>query len=618
MSGKKHIHHVIFGKPISTKYAHMERLAPLAALPVFASDALSSTAYAGEEILHKLAHGGSDKLWYLLPITGALLILLWIVIFSYKQTIHAYPTGGGSYSVASANLGTTPALLAAGALLIGYILTVSVSVAAGASAIVAMAPQVKTFVVPLCALAVALITYVNMRGTKESGGIFAIPTYSFVLLLVAIFIWGIIQGSSAHFAVTPPPFHAPEKGFENLTGGGLVLFLFTAFAAGCTALTGTEAIANGVLAFKKPEPANATKTLVMMGCILTVLVAGTSYFAYTKGITPMSFEEHDYKTVLAMVAERVFGAGSPMFYMTQVATALILMLAANTAFADFPRLSMVVARDGFLPRQLTTLGDRLVYGNGIVALAVLSVVLIVVTGGNTSALLPMYAVSVFMTFTLSQAGMVRFWWKKSGISISLLVNALGALVCGVVAILLMYTRFWEGAWITIVALIGCMIFFAQIRKHYDWLGKKLSVTPEDKVVPSTLTVLLLVPRLHKGILNAISYAEALSKDVRAVHVTLGSDSAQQVKEDWNKFGQDIPMVILESPYRSFVGPVVDYVDETLMEHEGENHMVTVIVPQAIPGNLWQSFLHSNVAWQLKRALKGKKNVVIANVRYFLE
>lgn len=617
MSDRKHFYHVLFGKPISTKYAHMERLAPLAALPVFASDALSSTAYAGEEILHKLHNGGSSMYHYLIPITGALLLLLWIVIFSYRQTIHAYPTGGGSYSVASANLGRTPALLAAGALLIGYILTVSVSVAAGASAIVAMAPQIKPFVVPLCALAIGLITYVNMRGTKESGGIFAIPTYSFVLLLLAIFAWGLTQGFSNGFEVVKPHFEPPQKGYENLSGGSLVLFLFTAFAAGCTALTGTEAIANGVLAFKKPEEQNASKTLVMMGVILTVLVAGTSYFAYSRGVTPMFFDDDNYKTVLAMVAERVFGSGSPMFYATQVATALILMLAANTAYADFPRLAMVVAKDGFLPRQLTTLGDRLVYGNGIIALAILSITLIVVTGGNTSAMLPMYAVSVFMTFTLSQAGMVRFWWRKSRLSLSLCMNFLGALVCGVVATLLMYTRFWEGAWITIVALIICMIFFAQIRKHYDWLGKRLTVTAEDQVHASTLTVLLLVPRLHKGILHGISYAQALSKDVRAIHVTLGSDSAQQVKEDWNRFGQDIPMVILESPYRSFVGPVVDYVDETLREHAEENHMVTVIVPQAIPGNWWQAFLHSNVAWQLKKALKAKKNVVVANVRYFL-
>lgn len=616
MSGSSNIWHKVFGRPIASKYAHAERLSVLMALPVFASDALSSTAYAGEEILLKLQNGGSDMYRYLVPIAAALLCLLWIVIFSYRQTIYAYPTGGGSYSVASQNLGQFYGLFAAGSLLIGYILTVSVSVSAGASAVAAMLPQTRDYVPYMASLAVLVVTYLNLRGAKESGVVFSIPTYAFIALLVAVIGTGLFKMTTGVGAPVLEP-HDAVPGWNNM---GMAMFLFVAFASGCTALTGTEAIANGVLAFKAPEAKNAVKTITLMGCVLTVLFFGTSFMANHFNVAPKHFGDPDYMPVLAQVAERIFGAGSIGFNLTQIATALILVLAANTAYADFPRLSMVVAKDGYLPRQLMTLGDRLVFVNGIIALAFVSVVVILVTGGNTHQMLPMYAVSVFTTFTLSQAGMVAYWAKRmdKGVVVKMIFNGLGALVCGGVTLLLMVTRFKEGAWITLIAMTAMMLFFSQIRKHYDWLGSRLTVTQEDKVIPSTLTVLLLVPRLHKGILSAISYAQALSKDVRAVHVTLDPRSAQLVKEEWNRFGQDIPMVILESPYRSLVWPVIDYVEETIREHANENHMVTVIVPQAIPQNWWQAFLHSNAAWQLKRALKTRKNVVVANVRYFLE
>jgi amino acid transporter len=627
MSALTRLKHLLFGKPIHSKRAQHERLIIVFALAVFASDALSSSAYATEEILHKLQDlaigGGAWALGYLLPITFGLIGLLWIVIFSYYQTIQAYPTGGGSYRVSSQNLGRIWGLIAAGALLIGYVLTVAVSVSAGASAIVSMLPQTQPYAALMASAAVAVITFFNLRGAKESGAVFAVPTYTYVVLVLALIAWGAFSVMTGGSITPVVESHTLADGIKPLGTLALAFFLFKAFAAGCTALTGTEAIADGVLAFEAPEHKNACKTLVWMGVILMFLVVGISWAATAFGITAMNGGGHGaggegYMTVLAQIAAAIFGSAThPGFYIVQVATALILVLAANTGFADFPRLSMFVARDGFLPRQLTSVGDRLVFQNGIITLAVLSIALIIGFNADPHLLIPMYAVGVFLSFTLSQLGMV-FWFRKNKPGTwKAYVSLLGAIVCGFVTLLLLFTRFTEGAWIAIAALIIIVMIFFGIKRHYNWLDDQLDVKEGDGVKKAETTVLLLVPRLHKGILQAVTYSKALTDDVRALHVTLDKKSVKAVKEDWQKFGDDIPLVILESPYRSLVKPIIDYVDETLREHEGKEHMVTVIVPQAVPKNWLQGFLDSNAAFYLKLALKSKRNVVIANVRYFL-
>ncbi|MCH7945515.1 MAG: APC family permease, partial [Armatimonadetes bacterium] len=493
--------HRLLGKPIHSKFASHERLVVPIALAVFASDALSSVAYASEEIMHQLKSQGPGAMWYLVPISGALILLLWTVIFSYYQTINAYPKGGGSYRVSSENLGQAFGLVAGAALLIGYVLTVAVSVSAGASAIIAMAPGTHQYAVLMACSAVVAITVVNLRGAKESGAVFAPPTYSFIALIALVIAIGVYQAATG----TAPTVAPVVESLRPLAGVALLMFVVKAFAAGCTALTGTEAIADGVLAFKAPEARNASKTIVAMGCVMSVLFGGISWAAYYYGVTPMQFTDENYRPVIAQIAAAMVGEGW-LFYATQVVTAMILMLAANTGFADFPRLSMFIARDGFMPRQLTGLGDRLVYQNGIILLAVLSIVLIFAMRADTHALLPMYAIGVFLSFTLSQAGMVR-WWKKQGrTSWKKYVSLFGAVVCGLVVVVQLTTRWFDGAWITIAAIAVVIYMFVRVKRHYGYLADKLNLRPDDEAATYTTTVLLLVPRLHRGMPKPISVA----------------------------------------------------------------------------------------------------------------
>jgi amino acid transporter len=611
------IRRTLFGDPIHSKHAHHQRLGIGVALAVFASDALSSTAYASEEILLKLERGGPEMMRWLPILAVTLIGLLWTVIFSYRQTIMAYPKGGGSYRVSSENLGQFFGLVAAAALLIGYVLTVAVSVSAGASAIRSMYPPAGNYAAFIASGAVLVITFLNLRGAKESGAVFAPPTYSFVALVALVGVVGLGSVLTGQAEVPPLGSWAPSPGYENLDGLGFVVFIFAAFAAGCTALTGTEAIADGTLAFKAPEARNASRTLILMGVVLTVLFLLVSFTAWQFNIKPMEYGP-GYKTVLAQVAAAVFGDGSILFYLTQVATALILMLAANTAYADFPRLSMFVAEDGYMPRQLTSVGDRLVFQNGIITLAALSIALIVGFNADVHQLIPMYAVSVFLSFTLSQSGMVA-WWKRQGKrSWKQGVSLFGAIVCGVVTLVLFFTRFTEGAWITIAALLVTMIIFYQVKAHYKQLDAQLSVDFTQGVEPTKTTTILLVPRLHQGVLQAVSYANSVGQDVRAVHVTLSPDGAEKVKEQWSQLSVDIPLVILESPYRSLVEPIIDYVRQSKAEAKDVRHTITVIVPQAVPRMWIQQLLHNNLAEQLKQALGEEEDVIITNVRYQLK
>lgn len=610
MSGLPNFKRVLLGKPIATKHAHDERLSNTLGLAVFASDALSSVAYATEEVLLILVLAGAAAFNGLFGIAIALCVLLAIIVISYYQTIHAYPEGGGSYSVSKANLGPTAGKVAGAALLLDYVLTVSVSVASGVSALTSAIPSLDHMRVPLSIFVVLFIMYLNLRGAKESGIIFAIPTYAFIVSTLVLVITGFTTGFS--HPPTAPVIHPPADGWHAFN----LFFVLRAFAASCTAMTGVEAVANGTQAFRKPEADNASKTLFRLAILLSVMFVGMSWSAQHFGIVPMEAEKSGYMTVMAQLATRLYGAGSFGFWVTQITTFSILFLAANTAFAGFPRLASLLAQDGYLPRSLMSLGDKLVFNNGIIALAGLSCALIVAFGADTHALIPLYAVGVFTAFTLSQAGMVARWRRLGKMGVPMIINLVGAAATGLMTIVLAATKFIEGAWVTIFAVIGVIMFFNWSSKHYQYLAKELSVDAEDSLPQVKTMVMLLVPRMHKGILQAVAYAKSLSKDVRAVHVTLDPTGVKHVKDDWQRFGADIPLVILESPYRSLVEPLVEYVDETL--ELDPSLMVTVIVPQAVPKYPWHKILHNNAAVPFLRALGGRKNVVVTNVRYFLK
>lgn len=614
MASLPNLKHLLIGRPIATKHAHNERLDNFSGLAVFASDALSSVAYATEESLRILVLAASPLAFsQLMPISAILVLLLVLVGLSYYQTIHEYPDGGGSYSVTKDNLPPVFSRIAAAALLIDYVLTVSVSVAAGVAAMVSAFPVMNGHVTEISVAFICLVAYLNLRGVKESGIVFAVPTYGFILSMIALIFVGVPK-MWGHPPLDPSPALAQFRPEAAAHPFGIFLLL-RAFAASCTAMTGVEAISNGVQAFRKPESRNASMTLGWMCGILGFMFLGISYMAQHLGVVPM--DEHDpaFKTVTAQIAAHTFGGGTPLFFIVQFFTSLILILAANTAFADFPRLASLVARDNLLPRGLTNLGDRLVFNRGIVLLTVLSSGLVIGFQAKVNALIPLYAVGVFTAFTLSQSGMVVHWIKRNKRGWGMAMNMVGAIATGIVTLVLAYTKFWEGAWITIFAVGALMVVFWAVHNHYSYLAKELELEPTDTVKPLKTVVLMLVPGVHKGILRSIAYAQSLSHDVRGIHVTLSPQGVDKVKGAWTKFGADIPLVILESPYRSLVKPVLDYVDD--MTAADPDLMVTVIVPQAVPKYPWHTILHNNAAVLFKRALGGRKNVVITNVRYFL-
>ncbi|MCX7799736.1 MAG: APC family permease [Fimbriimonadales bacterium] len=612
MSLISRIRRVLVGPPIATKHAHHERLPKIFGLPVFASDALSSVAYATEEVLLVLALAGAAALYLLMPVSYALGALMLIVGFSYYQTIHAYPKGGGTYLVSTENLGSWPGRVAGAALLIDYVLTVAVSISSGTAAIYSAFPQLQPYKVLIAVAAVTVIGLVNLRGARESGIVFALPTYTFVFCVLMVVGAAILRSFSEPSHA--PPAKLPTQPEDHLWLIGPMLVL-RAFAASCTALTGTEAIADGVQAFRPPEAKNAGQTLFMMIALMLTMFLGISWTAHYYGIVPMSTSQPGYMTVLAQMGAKLYGEGSWFFYLLQGATALILFLAANTAFADFPRLSSFIARDKFLPRQLMNVGDRLVFQNGIILLALVAILLLVLYHADTHSLIPLYALGVFISFTLSQAGMTIKWIREGVHDYRMFISGFGALVTFSVAIILLVTKFEEGAWMVTVAIGGLLFLFAKIRKYYDFLQREFEVSPQDRIEPVRTTALLLVPRLHKGTLKAIAYSQSLTDDCRALHVTLDPTSAEEIKREWDRLGVDMPLVILESPYRSLIEPVLEYIDQAI--EDDPEAMITVIVPQGVPPKWYQALLHSNVAALLKLALGSRRNVVITNVRYFL-
>lgn len=625
------IRRLLIGTPLPTHRAQHERLSNILALPVFASDALSSTAYATQEILATLllAGAGFAAFKLALPIGIAISLLLVIVTLSYQQTIHAYPGGGGAYIVARDNLGVLPSLTAAASLLIDYILTVSVSVAAGIDAIISTAAhnphlfkELSDARVTMCIAAVAVITVANLRGVKESGTIFALPTYGFVAIVFGMIAVGMAKLWTGHLITLPAPASVSAHAIPPI---GLWLLL-RAFSSGCAALTGVEAISNGVTAFRAPEARNAGITMKWMAAILGVMFLGLTYLA----MHIHTWYEVGGETVISQVGRTIFGT-SAAYYFLQASTAGILILAANTSFADFPRLSALLAADSYMPRQLRNLGDRLVFSNGIVVLGVVASVIIAAFGGHTDYLIPLYAVGVFLSFTLSQAGMVRRWFRlrTPRWQVNAVVNGLGAVVTGIVMLVIAATK-WAageklpvgpflvptGAWMVVVMVPSLVWVFFLIHKHYQVLAAQLTLKGYEEPKPRVNTVLVLVPDVHRGVIPALQFARTLGHDVRAVYIEVDPAKTARLQKRWAKWGHGLSLVVLESPYRGVIEPLLHYIDH--VDEEREDDHIVVVLAEFVPPTWWENILHNQTGFLLKLALLHKKNVIVCNVRYFLE
>lgn len=667
---------VLVGKALRTEQAAHERLTKKTALAVFSSDALSSTAYATEEILLVLAaavaFGQANALHYVVPISLGIATLLVIVAISYRQTIHAYPSGGGAYIVAKENLGVNAGLVAGASLLVDYVLTVSVSIAAGVAAITSMAQGTRfawldQHKVALCLMFIMFIAVANLRGVRESGALFAAPTYAFLICFLFMIGFGVFH-YFMYGGAAPVPGAEELKVAEGYKFQPVTIFLILgAFSNGCAALTGIEAISNGVPAFKKPEARNASMTLVVMAALLTVMFLGTSVMAYLYGVHP-----HENETVISQFGRIIFtGAFGWFYYVVQVTTALILVLAANTSFADFPRLASLLARDRFLPRQFATRGDKLVFSNGVIILAIFSSILVAGFGGDTSRLIPLYAVGVFLSFTLSQSGMVRHWlkeraevrakreatpdapqktslfdegaeagqalpdaelaasetrasafvndevtdsthWKKS-----IFINGLGAIATFVVLCVFIITKFIHGAWIVVLIVPMLVLMFRSIHKHYVRVAKQLSTEGLEQLHTINNTVIVPISGIHRGVINALQYAKAISPDgVRAVYVDFDEEATAKLRRKWEQWGSGVELVVLPSPYRELTRPLLRYIER--LRRKGSDNFVTVVLPEFIPARWWQQLLHNQSSLLLKGSLLFKKSVVVVSVPYHLE
>jgi amino acid transporter len=658
----------IIGRALRTEQAAHERLSKKTALAVFSSDALSSTAYATEEILLVLAvaaaYGQAGVFKYVVPVSIGIGILLVIVAISYRQTIHAYPSGGGAYIVAKENLGINAGLVAGASLLVDYVLTVAVSIAAGVAAITSMAQGTRyawldQHKVVLCLIFIGFIALANLRGVRESGALFAAPTYAFLISFLFMIGYGLF---SYYMYGGAAPIPGPEeiKTAEGYKLQPLTLFLILgAFSNGCAALTGIEAISNGVPAFKKPEAKNAATTLVVMAALLTTMFLGTSVLAYLYGVHP-----HQSETVISQFARIMFtGPMAWFYYVVQVATALILVLAANTSFADFPRLASLLARDRFLPRQFATRGDKLVFSNGIVILAIFASVLTIAFGGDTSRLIPLYAVGVFLSFTLSQSGMVRHWLKdrpakkngkrrKDDIHYtqstvdsetfpdvesnnsresrfvtdevtdpshwlkSMAVNAVGALATFIVLCVFIATKFIHGAWIVVVVVPLLVFMFRAIHSHYVGVARQLSTEGLDELRPIKHTVIVPISGIHRGVITALQYAKSIAPGhVQAVYVDFDEEATAKLREKWERWGAGINLVVLPSPYRELTKPLLRYIAR--LERRNHNDVVTVLLPEFVPAKWWQHLLHNQSSLMLKGALLFKERVIVISVPYHL-
>ncbi len=602
----------LVGSPLASSQAIHERLDKVRALAIFSADVISSTAYATEEILLVLILAGAGALSASLPIAAVITLLLIVVAFSYRQTVRAYPNGGGSYTVARENLGTYPGLTAASALMIDYVLTVAVSTSAGIAAITSAMPGLYNERLPIALAAVWLIVIGNLRGIRESGKIFAIPTYLFIFTFAAMIVTGLVRYA---MGVQAP---APSEPIAAGTGALTLFLVLRAFSSGCSALTGMEAIANGVPAFKPPESKNAATTIAAMAAVIASFFVGLTVLTHLLHVQPSA-----QVTVISQVGKTAFG-GTPPYYLLQAATMLILIMASNTSFADFPRLASIMARDGFLPRHMMFRGDRLAFSAGIFVLGVLSSVLLILFKADTHRLIPLYAVGVFLSFTLSQSGMVIHWLRSqdSGRRRSMIINGVGAVGTGIVVIIAAGTKFTHGAWIVLLAIPILVTMCVQIGRHYRRVARQLEIhhgdledLRETPISNSNQTVIVPVEGIDRAVLRTIEYALSSSRNVTAVYVTDDGADAETFRNQWEATIPEVPIVIVESPYRALVAPFLAYVDA--VDRAQPQGRITVVLPEFTPAHPWQNFLHNQPAKRLRRAISKRPNTAVANILYQL-
>ena len=597
---------LLIGPPLSTQAIGHKQLNKIRALAAFSPDALASIAYANQEIYLGLIVAGSMGLSYALPIGLGITFLLVIVALSYFQTIHAYPSGGGSYIVARTNLGDLPGLLAAAALLVDYLLNAAVSLTAGVAALVSAFPNLWPYRVIIALGLLLVITLVNLRGMQEAGTFMAVPVYLFLAAYLSMLIYGLIR--LAYEGPTPLASVAPTA-LQPVT---LLLILHT-FSTGSTALTGVEAISNGVPAFQSPKARNAGRTLMVMAVLMGFLFVGSIGLTQFLGVVADSQE-----TILSALARRLFG-GNLLYYLIQFTTLGILTVATNTSFAGFPRLAAILARDGFLPRQLNILGDRLAFTNGIILLSSFTAVLIILFQGDTHALIPLFAIGAFLAFTLSQGGMVVHWWKERSQHWGLksFINGIGALATLTTLIVVVISKFLSGAWITVLLIPLILVGFSRINLHYQQVRKQLSLKglpPSLKPVEPT-RVVIPVSGVHRGMVGAVNFARSISDNVTAIYIELEPGAGEKARLEWESWWPEVPMVIVSSPYRSIVGPLLQFLDETDAQHN-DGQLATVVLPEFVPSRWWQSLLHNQTAWLIKTALlyhrrwQGLERVVI--------
>ncbi len=602
---------VLIGKPLPSHEEQHQRLSNKVGLAVFASDAISSTAYATEEILFVIFPiAGFASLNYLNPMALLVLALLVIVASSYRQTIKAYPSGGGSYVVARENLGVMPALVAGSSLLVDYVLTVAVSVSAGVAAITSAVDGLGDYRVELCLLAIAILMVANLRGVKESGRLFAFPTYGYIIALSGLLLYGLARSFFGSLDPIPENAERVEEIRENAqfaSGVGL-FYLARAFSSGAVALTGIEAISNGVSAFKRPESKNASKTLVWMASILGVLFLGISVLAQRLEPVP----SHD-ETVLSQLARHVYGGTGALYWIMQILTFSILVLAANTAFADFPRIASILSKDRYLPRQFANRGDRLVFSNGVVVLSFFAVLLIIAFGGNTTRLIPLYAVGVFMAFTLSQAGMVVHHRKvrEPGWQRGMVVNAIGTVATLIVLLVVMISKFTIGAWVPIVVIPMVMALLWTTHKHYVRVANMLRVEPGWAPADRGNTAVVLVSGVHRSSLEAIAFAKRLRPDALVCATVGDEDQVEHVQADWARFEVEAELDVVSSPYRELTRPLLRFLDEVEKRHPENN--ITVILPELVVERWWEQLLHNQSALALKARLLFRPRTIVISV-----
>ncbi len=607
---------VAIGRPLASEDEIGERLTKKKALAIFSSDAISSSAYATEEILRVLVIGGAAAFLLSLEVAIGIAILLAVVALSYRQVCRAFPDGGGAYAVAKSELTPFLALVAAAALLIDYVMTVAVSTSSAVDQLISISPSINPLRIEIALVAIALITVANLRGLRESGNIFAVPTYVFVGLALTIVATGVVKIVTGDVAPWPPQEQVIHPGTEPI---GLFLLL-RAFASGSVALTGTEAIANGVPAFRPPEARNAATTMTTMAVLLAVLFVGITVVADAHRILP-SEEGSGGPTVIALVAQTAFGAGSPLFYIFQGATALILFLAANTSYNAFPRLGALLARDGYMPRQFSFRGDRLAFSWGIVLLSIVAGALIVAFGGITTFLIPLYSVGVFVCFTISQTGMVRHWFRtrEPGWRWRLGVNATGAVMTAVVLVVVASVKFFAGAYLVVILmplLVAMMLF---IRRQYGHSTNELRVRPGFVAAPPHREerVVVPIPGINRAVIQAVNVGRSIADDVRAVFITDDPEEAVALRSEWERVVPGVPLVVVESPYRALAGPLAAYLDvlDGAWPPDKEQPITFVVLPEYVARRWWERILYNQTTKALRRTLLGRPRTVVVNVPY---